>query len=209
MEPAPHNKSSVSLTPSRMTSFTPSYTNATIRERDYQTKEGNDEVRVLTVKYEASRRVVDRVFRVRMDELEKYARKWYMETLLPMFMSGLMSTFTNLNLILREYYDRRVRESDLFFKLEGNIGKNPVSIDQLLTFYETYQRHGSLLWVPENPDKFNREHRDKFFSLLSDLELYEKILLIKSKANKPSKQPTIGTILDRLNVINKSKQIAQ
>lgn len=52
--------------------------------------------------------------------------------MIPALLSSLQGTLTSLNLVLREYFDRRVRESDLFAKDwvdENNVGTTPVSID--------------------------------------------------------------------------------
>jgi hypothetical protein len=61
-----------------------------------------------------------------------------MNKLLPNFIEGLAGTLKTINVVLREQYDKRVREGDMFFQANGNIGRNPVSIDQLLQFYESF-----------------------------------------------------------------------
>lgn len=63
-------------------------------------------------------------------------------------------------------------------------------------------KHGSLSWVPNNIEKFNREHRENFIKMLSELSLFDKILNMKFKDRFLR-----GRIIDRLLEINETHNI--
>lgn len=70
--------------------------------------------------------------------------------------------------------------------------------------YSTVERHGSWLWVPDNIEKFERDHKEKFLNNLKELQLYDKILTVKN-GNRFFGSNMRGSILDRLIVINETK----
>jgi hypothetical protein len=160
--------------------------------------EGNNEVKKIEALAESSRHAFSNAFEYKWDNLERVTRDWFMQKLLPMFLDSFKTNLSNLNGILKGQFDKRVRESDLFFPIGANVGQNPVSIDQLLQFHAT-MKMGSLSWVPNNMEKFLREHKEPLLQQLSKLSLFDSILNMKFK-NRGLR----GRIIDRLIEIHET-----
>lgn len=70
--------------------------------------------------------------------------------------------------------------------------------------FASLEKHGSWLWVPDNIEKFNRDHKEKFLKNLKELQLYDKILSVKN-GDRSFGSSMRGSILDRLIVMNSNK----
>lgn len=110
--------------------LTPTYTNNP--RENYQTKSGNEEFKRLKELALKSSEEFYKAFGYKSDTLRDRTRDWFMTQLLPMFLETFKMNLVGLNGILKEQFDRRVRESDCFFPDATNVGSQPVSIDQLL-----------------------------------------------------------------------------